>query len=288
MRDQSLYYQALAVSQLRKSLDVSDSSLMTVALLTLYEEIMRFEELLWYSHQHGVMNILLARPEHHKTSDLTRAIMYSLWGLSFGQACIAGQPSQFEEQSWLDLEPVWQSTRPPTEVVRLRRLAHQLMIRIPRLIANIRAVRMQSTEVGKAANELGEAATLASALFHSEGKDAEIAVLHRVRVVKTLDPFDAKLVSHSFSFPSTDEADAALLYWMCRLHILQLRFTLDSIPFLNTIYLSAEEDHAMEFDKAELETEQMRIATNIFMSWQYTYSCGELFTRSISTILFFL
>ena len=44
--EQSLNYQAFAVRQLRKTLDVSEASLLTVALLSMYEEMMRPQEML--------------------------------------------------------------------------------------------------------------------------------------------------------------------------------------------------------------------------------------------------
>jgi len=79
LRKQSICHQAHAVSLLRISLDVSNATLLVVAMLTLFEEIARSDELTWFPHQHACVSILLARPKAQPMSDMATAILYAFW-----------------------------------------------------------------------------------------------------------------------------------------------------------------------------------------------------------------
>ena len=132
-----------------------------------------------------------------------------------------------------------------------------------------------------------EALDLAQQLLNSNQRDAENALLHRVNVIKTLDAFNADLVSHSFVFVSVDEMEAAVLYWMCRVHITQLCLNLNDVECMLD-GLDPDSAGQSAFDRSKLQEEKTRICTNIFMTWQYSQACGELYAMPMATVLLFV
>ena len=234
------------------------------------EDSMRFERLVWYPHQHAVADRLLARPPGQPTSELARALLYAFWGPSFGAACLEGRTSKLEERRWLDAEPVWQTLQPPAGIVRLRTLAHQMMLKLPRLVGTIGDVRRQGEQCGGPETLDASNQSLAKHLLHHEDRTAETAVLHRVHILKTGSPVDHKIVSHSFHFTSIDEVEVAMLYWMCRLHITTL-----CLHIASTIGQESNDQSCSprdpttpaHFDISTLHAERTRLLTNIFMSW---------------------
>ena len=103
------------------------------------------------------------------------------------------------------------------------------MVRLPRLVALLRKLSPLSELKSQFAAERSDALDLAKNLLNSDDLDAENALLHRVNVFKTLDGFNADLVSHSFVFASVDEMEAAVLCWMCRVHITRLCLNLSNV-----------------------------------------------------------
>ena len=187
-------------------------------------------------------------------------------------------------------EPVWQMFQPTVEIFLLRMLAHQLMLKLPALVGAIRDVRRQSEQCDGRKTLDTSIASLAKHLLQYEDCAAETAVLHRVHILKTGSPIGRENVWHSFHFPSIDEMEAAMLYWMCRLHITTLCLHI-------ALNVSEETDQNCSpiypllpapFNTATLHAEQTRLLTNIFMSWHYTNTHGRLFATPMSTILLFV
>ncbi|KAK5165525.1 uncharacterized protein LTR77_009054 [Saxophila tyrrhenica] len=273
---QSIYYQALAVSQLRKSLDASDTTLMTVAMLTLYEDVARFDELSWYPHQHAIVSILQARPESWPTSDMATAVLYAFWGPSFGFSCFEGTPSPFDEKKWLSLDPVWQTCAASQALSKLRKLAHQLLIQTPRLVAMLWDINGRSNRSVDSA-ELERLSTLAQCLYDRVDAESEGVLLHNVAVVRSPDRAGKALVAYVFEFHSIDEMETAVLYWIARIHINRLCRSILELAAVDEKPYPNQGDTAKTMQSSlpsmlagltheQLQAEQTRLATNVLMS----------------------
>ena len=103
-------YYSKAIEAVRKSLSSSDQTLLAVALLSLYEYLVRSDFKAWLSHTEGISAIIIARGESTPISDLCRAILYGNGDHAFHRSCSLGQPSPFEAQALLESEPSFRSS----------------------------------------------------------------------------------------------------------------------------------------------------------------------------------
>lgn len=278
---ESVRYHARAVTDLRNSLDVSDESLMTVGMLMLYEDITRMEHRNWNMHQQAIVDLLLARPKGYPMTDFTRSMIYSIWDRR-RQPSEMGSPSTFEESRWMDLEPVWATSVLPARIVKLRKLAHQMMIRIPRLTAYVREIRSCDTDDTSDVFEsiIEEAVAFGQHMLMLEDKEGDNAILHRVRVVRTNDTRDRRIIPYSFDFESLDEMDTAILYWTYRLRVSQLCLQ------INLAISRQDPNSILPFLTADLEDVSIRTATNLLMGSEYISAHGIILNRVISNIYF--
>lgn len=274
-----------AVSLVRKHLCASDSALLSVALLTLFEMLMKAEPRAVYAHIQGLNCILQARPKSQESSEITRAIAYATADEHFKHACIAQTSSPFEHRKWLDMDPVSQFGAMPEEVASLRKIAHQLLIRLPRLIKDVRRCRqgdLDDDPVG-----WGKTIQLAHDLLALYDDEAETRVLHRVNVVSTEDPTDRPIMTFSYNFRSFDELEAAIYYWQTRLMVIKLCLNLDSAfetrqPFRRG---DSELEFAPGFDLEGLRKEQERYIANVIMAWQSVSRASDPFGKDMQQAL---
>lgn len=170
----------------------SDDLLMTVALLVNFERVFAYSSVPLRSHMHGIVALLMGQAKSClPPSDLTRAVLYQFWAVAFIGPCVMGVPSPFEISRWLKAEPVLlveDELKAPWKVVlRLRKMANQLYIRLPRLIMLVKGVQSDPNP-----EKINEAIRLAKELLEIEGMDAESEILHHVQVRI----FHAKISQH--------------------------------------------------------------------------------------------
>ena len=149
--------------------------------------------------------------------------------------------------------------------VRLAHLGHQLLLRLPRLIAELRS--FNSADAGA---NLFTKLHQTQQLLMPENVEAEDEVLHRVRRIKTSVPLDEVANPCSFEFESLAEHRAALSYCKTRLLPTNLCIKLPSLP-ATVVHHST---HPCPFGSPKTQADQHRITTNFVMSGQYVLSIG--------------
>ncbi|KAK3707837.1 hypothetical protein LTR37_011839 [Vermiconidia calcicola] len=265
VQDDCLRSYTQAISALRADLLGADQSslndaLVAAALLFCCETTLNPKAATVSPHTNGLSAIILSQAKRStEPSELARGIIYFHWKGTFAVPVALGEPSPFDNQYWLSLEPVshWDADK---EVLRLRHLGQKLFIRLPRLIASVRALRVGSPP----STAIDTAIQLAKDLVALEDVYAENKVLHRISMVKTSDTAAASIVPFSFQYQDTTTFEAAVYYWQTRIILNRLCIKLPDLrPPGNT-----------DFDTATLKTENVRMAINIIMSWQYGCAIG--------------
>lgn len=255
-----------AASKIQLALDddrerFSDGVLLALALLSLCEIMLKNSREAYATHYSGIAALLLSRPAGVEMTDVSRTILFAMWDRNSRLPCTQGTPSPFDEERWLQQDPAGQTTL-PIDAARIRKLSHQLLIKLPRLIAMVRHARTNWQEAATA--DTADTADLAKRLLILEDEHAENLLLHRLGVVKTDDPFDRAVVSFSFEFHSPEDLTAAIMYWKARLMLVRLCQILLEMGIISS----------GEVDFQHLNTQQRRMAKNVIMSWQYACSRG--------------
>lgn len=261
-----------AINVLRKSIDVSDNALAAVGLLAVYEYVHKDRPRAYFSHAGGMTTILLSRPRRDLATPMTRAILYANTHGTFQEPCALGIASPFDDPYWLDMEPASFTHVLTDEVRKLRKLGNQLLIRLPGLIARVRALRQNEVSL---VSSIAKAHVIACELLQLKDEHAESTLLHRVSVRATTDKFDKAIVPYSFTFNSHYEKETALLYWGTRMMIVKLCIILERLRVessLNEILTSL-------FDMNALTFEQERMIMSTAMCWQDGF--GQANTLSI-------
>lgn len=278
-----------AIKLLRASMDTSDSALLAVGLLLLYEQLMRSAPVAFFSHAKGISSILLAsRAQSMPLTPLGRAMLYSNTHGTFQEPCVHGVASPFEDPYWLDAEPASFTSTLTAEVAALRKLSNQLIIRLPRLIAMVRWLRdfagrqrseRSHTSLWTSREKRSKAMKLADELVALNNTAAENSLLHQVAVVTTRDPHDRVIIPYSFNFKSqaSDNRDTLLLYWASRLMVYKLY---DVLYCLNSLDHSEGATHP-----SDIASEQERMVMNIFMCWEGGYGQANPLTIVWSTLM---
>ena len=237
-----------------------NDALVAAALLFCCETTLNPKAATVSPHTNGLSAIILSQAKRStEPSELARGIIYFHWKGTFAVPVALGEPSPFDNQYWLSLEPVshWDADK---EVLRLRHLGQKLFIRLPRLIASVRSLRAGPAP----GTAVGTAVQLAKDLVVLQDVHAENKVLHRISVVKTSDTAAASIVPFSFQYQDTTTFEAAVYYWQTRTLLNRLCIKLhDLCPLGNDV-----------FDTATLKTENVRMAINIIMSSQYGCAIG--------------
>lgn len=272
-----------AINLLASTLDFSDESLLATALLVLFETIMKTERSAYHTHLQGVGKILLARPEWMPPSDLASAIYFAIGKHSFRRPDGVDPPSPYENTVWEQAHPAWAATGvPPTpDLVRMTQLSNTLLIRLPRLNTYARALRGRNwKDDGPDCPELQQTSKLLFRLLEVEDPAAETKVLKRVKVLKTTDPVDRAIALVSLEYQCMGECETAVLYWATRMILIRTYRVLCSDATLNEHCSDfiAELQQKVATRVPTLKDEELRMASNIIMSWQYANSNDEFGT----------
>ncbi|KAK5691717.1 hypothetical protein LTR17_025620 [Elasticomyces elasticus] len=238
-----------------------DETVAALSLLFVTGSLIQLYDRSWdggMSHLSGTFALLCAKPPNRKPSPAIKASLCAAGFHTFVSPTFAGTVSPFEDPAWLDMELVhlWNASE---QLLRLRRLSHQLFIKLPRLISGVRALRNGETNV------LTEVITLSDELMALEDGEAETWMLHRVRIVPTRDRGDKVIVgSFSFEFAALEAMDAAICYWQTRLTLSRLRSVVVSTT---PSALVSEAPHAISNDESKLHGRTLRLCANILMTW---------------------
>ncbi|KAK5678148.1 hypothetical protein LTS10_009318 [Elasticomyces elasticus] len=232
-----------------------DETVAALSLLFVTNTLIQLYDRSWdggMSHLSGTFALLCAKPPNRKPSPAIRASLCAAGFHTFVSPTFAGNVSPFEDPAWLDMELV--HLRDASEqLMRLRRLSHQLYIKLPRLIREVRALRN-----GRMDGRAGVLA-LSDELISLEDEEAETWMLHQVKIVPTRDSGDKVIVGcFSFEFPTLEEMDAAICYWQTRLTLSRLRNVVDSITSSALVREAP----------GKLQNRILRLCANILMSWQ--------------------
>ncbi|KAK5697697.1 hypothetical protein LTR17_023879 [Elasticomyces elasticus] len=221
------------------------------------------------SHLSGAFALLCAKPPNRRASPAIRAALCAAGFHTFISPTFAGTVSPFEDPEWLDMELV-QFQNASEQLLRLRRLSHQLFIKLPRLIARVRALRNGEMDV------LAEVMALSDELMALEDEEAETWMLRRVKVVTTRDSGDKVILGcFSFEFPVLEEMDAAICYWQTHLTLSKLR----------SVVASLAPSAFMGEGPCKLQDRILRLCANILMTWQYSSDRSPCGTMSMTLAL---
>ncbi|KAK0871058.1 hypothetical protein LTR87_013008 [Friedmanniomyces endolithicus] len=249
-----------AINTLRPSLDVSDSALVAVGLLYLYESILKDTPVAFFSHARGISAILLARSRSTPVTPLTRAVLYGNTHGTFQEPVAMGISSPFDDPYWLEFEPAATYTMAES-AVKLRRLANQTMIQLPGFIAKVRSLREDGTLSGQL---LCTTTRLANEIYSLTSEGAESELLHLVALKETKDVLDKVIMRYSFEFKSFYEKETLLLYWGNRLMVIKLCLWLHRLH--NKQGANGSPSPACTIEG--LNGEQERLVMSILMCWQ--------------------
>ena len=271
-----------AVSRLRLALagteprqDYGDSSILSAALLVIADKARKVP---YDGHVDGITTLLLTHNRDQTPTPLARGVMY--WHVlgTFQTPTARGEASPFESDAWLEAVDLT-AKDPEPAVRRLSTIGNQLYIRLPRLVALVRAARVTASDVKASA----EATALASTILGLDDSLAESEMLHTVRVTKTSDPSDAHMVPFSFSFPTPGHFLCATKYWQNRLLLNRLCLRLQEL--LETQSLLPPRPPKHPFNTERIRTENLRLATNIMMCAQYTFRLFALGSHGLRIAL---
>ncbi|KAK5175765.1 uncharacterized protein LTR77_000905 [Saxophila tyrrhenica] len=233
---------------------LSDEALLSCALLGHFERTMgqrsgpgartqTMQQTLM--HLSAMQKMLLSRLNSFKTHELDYRLVSGHYMLLLEAPIATGKPSAFERLANPDPRTIAKEAN-VSAATRLRRLAFELMLHTPRLIADVRAAKaglMSDTELQRLHQR-------AQSLLSLKDDASETTLLHRVSV-RPSNADATGLTPFSFVFPTLVDFDAGFNYWHARILVLRACWLLD-IP-------SA---------RASMLAEGRRAATNILMSWQ--------------------
>ena len=266
---------AHAITTLRNSMlsttwRQSDAALLAIFLLAFYEHKLRHDQRAFSeAHRKGMCAVLVAQASSrtNRETELLRSLLYQAWNSSFRTPCIEGTTSPFDAPELLDMDPPSQFKLPP-ELARLRKISNQLVIRLPALIANLRNLRRTSPqETGDLAAEVSAKALEFLSLRDKAGENA---LLHRVKIVRSLS--ESPLAQTSFNFEQPSEFKTAVYYWGARILICRISLTL-----LRLGLPVDDRSCKAELLRAENET----LASNMIMAWDYGQAYGAILGRTI-------
>jgi hypothetical protein len=265
-----------AIQTLRGSLDASDSTLVAVGLLTLYEMIRKDQPEAFFSHAGGMSAILRARMDKSAVTSVMRAAFYNNSYATFQEPLSNGTASPFDDPFWLDLEPAT-ITSLSKSAARLRKLSNQTFIRLPGLISKARQLREKSAAGWPDETLLKQTCAIANNLLQQQDSAAESDLLHQVSVKPTIDPFDKVVVPYSFSIDSYNDKETLLVYWGSRLMVLKLCLVLDDLQEAIT---PPGSNHKIppSFNVRALSAEQDRLVMSILMFWQDGFGQANCFS----------
>lgn len=321
LRQKALYYNGRTLMLLRGLLSspeaLSDFALGTVCLLEWFELLLPTSGggsglAALAKHLSAFRAILLARPRDKIPTALSRAIVHTSVPFHFNYSTSSPASTDpahrscpppdsdhmhalFEDPRWLEPVPAIVDTLPDC-LLRLRRSALATYMRLPALIPIVATLRQQlqqeatSLSAGPDESDFVEAAVRAEALLALEDREAEDALLHAVKIRKTVAEEDARVAPYSLDFKSEHWLLGAINYWQTRMMVVQLVLSLDELWRARGDDGTGRAGRANGDDNgddaAETETanstswliperreqflqDEARMAKNVVMSWQF-------------------
>ncbi|KAF2485562.1 hypothetical protein BDY17DRAFT_308922 [Neohortaea acidophila] len=266
-----------AIRVLKGSVDGSDACLMACLLLQLSHSLSdhsddRRENS--SAHIDGIAAVLadkarqfLSRPP----SDFARMAFYSLRYCTYFLPIAQGVASPFDDGLTARLK--WTSpTRSPTsQEVCLRQIAHELFVRLPRLIAGTRSLRN-----GDGADR-DSVLNLAADLCELHDPDTETWFLrHKTTYVHTVEVYREHVGDYSLSFPSLSEWECMVVYWETHLVLFRLCYELSRLAPMGHPTVRKFKNHAYQDGMAQA----------ILMSWTFVHQrCNTGLGTRIKTAL---
>ncbi|KAK5740541.1 hypothetical protein LTR17_004578 [Elasticomyces elasticus] len=240
-----------AIGLLRAKIDVCDTSLATVILLSLANSLSNGNP--WdtrNTHVQGMNAILGSRPQGEKLNDFARSTVRTCTATNFIAYCTSGKPSPWDHERWLGQDMNYSVQNSTSEFAKLKDASFRLLVKLPGLIKLVREYRQCSMK--QTCDNRITRITVATAkqLLSVEDRLAEDAMLHRLRVVPTEDTSKAAIMKYSYSIGTFGDTDTALFYWTLRLMLIRLCLQLNG--------------HNV-FDEARLLAEAERLAVNVIM-----------------------
>ena len=262
-----------AIQLLRDGLDGSDASLLTVGLLSRYEQ-WALNPHAHGSHMTGITALLLTQSEASTPSPVAGAFLYmSKVNRCYGPVWL-GLHSSFANNAWLDMDLVCTAGGCFAEARRLRRISNQLYIQLPTLISCVRRILDTGNcqTLATLANLVHGSLELAMRLSQLEDEAAESRVLHELSVKPTADPYVRKFLPYSLHFNSNEVLVAAADYWEARLLTTNICLALLKTTEVNLVL---DESHHTLPDIGKLRRDRQRLVKNIFMSWSSFFTDAD-------------
>ncbi|KAF2166359.1 hypothetical protein M409DRAFT_66803 [Zasmidium cellare ATCC 36951] len=199
-------------------------------------------------HIEGLAAILAARPPTYPVTQLARDIVNFYACDAAVMACVQGTPSSFE-----GIAPAYYITDDRNgDRAHLRALGDELFIRLPRLVALVRSLQLQSPVQNQL---LFEALALSESLLQLQDADAE------ARLVSTA-MASSDSVPAPFRFASDLDYEALMGYWQSRLSLMRLDQRLHE-------WLVMDGAGQAVGTPSSAQSEIMRLVQNILLTCEY-------------------
>ncbi|KAK3070610.1 hypothetical protein LTR53_010165 [Teratosphaeriaceae sp. CCFEE 6253] len=270
-----------AISRLRAALvrpeqhaPHGDNLLLAAAMLASFNLVHGSDGAQYSLHARGISALLLTYGADRGPSELARGVLWWHWPGMFQIPVARGEASPFDTPVWLD-QDVGTTIHAAPDVNKLSSIGNTLLIRLPRLIALVRSLRLNPTDPAL----LQQGIALSTEMQQMKDLTAENNLLHLVRLVKTATAADARIVPISFDFDRPAVFLGAAKYWQTVLLLNRLCLALAALtpaPHLapNSNPHPSPCPSQIPFNTPALRAENHRITTNLLMSWQYHYPIG--------------
>jgi hypothetical protein len=255
-----------AMESVRKTLVTTESTSMddlalAVALLACVECVMDCSKAM-FKHMIGICDVLTSPLLDTAPTEFSTALLYWHWIGTFHIPVAFGRPSNFDTPKWLQQDAVANRVL-PSDPARLRKCSYQLFIRLPRLIAQLRNLR-ESRSAKVDPDVVQSTIDLAQELRNVQDAETESTLMHKLHVKGTPNEVDRHIIPFCFSFSSLTLFQPLIYYWLTRILLNRILIKLQSIC-----------PDGCDFGAEDLRTENIRMTTNICMSWPYASIIGR-------------
>jgi hypothetical protein len=215
------------------------------------------------SHIEGLAASLAARPTACPATQLARDILDFYAGEAAVIACIQGTPSPFEGvgRAYYAADGTGSGDN---DQARLKALANELFIRIPRLVGLVRSLRRQQSPQNQL---LLEAFRLSHSLLKLEDSEAEERLLRRIEIRPSSNSDASPFVNQSLHCSSGKEFEALAYYWQSRLSLLRLDLRLRDLAVSKTVPTHSADESGSAFwpSFTPNSDELFRLVKNVLM-----------------------
>ncbi|KAK5700799.1 hypothetical protein LTR97_005316 [Elasticomyces elasticus] len=251
---------------------VVDSVLQTVALLAFFEASKAKHNLLQPAHLEGLVTLLASRSTNvYPASDISRSIVNYFAFDAMTLSLVKGSRSPLE---WLD-RSYYECPIPGRSsldlLTRLGALRIELCIRIPRLVALLRSLKVADNKRAPLLNakELyAGALSLAKELYRVRDNAAEWALLGRMPVSGSTQLLSVHSTQQFVPFDTPLVWESALMYWHARFCIIRLCLELagntrSALRAWNYDMIPTCDDNVVW--RSALESELVRLGSHLLM-----------------------